>query len=615
MQTTSPFQVSATNPDWQQVQVFGDGLLPWQIDAVKAVGGSRFSFVIAFMGSGKSFVQLTLGAQEIAKSNYTQKQLIIVPQSHIYAGFVKEIIYLGNKKIEWEVIQEHRFLSEFGGDVTNRLKTWLLTPGDKLFKAASGTPKHLKGLTAVTSHSALGLVWKKLSTTEKKRAIHNLTLRVDEAHHLNGISDVKEEGLTIREKKDSIVEANNLGTVCSYIMKSSDETAHLGLTTATPFRGDHDDILTKAAKAKFKVYHLPFFDHWKSLGIKNFNLEFLLYKNNPIKMCIDRILAEPNEYHMVIVPSTTRKWREGGHEHKELLTKLERKFPGQVLDLVTKSTQAANKKILIAEPRRPSDGEPKIRVVVTCMVGREGTDWVPCSRLHNLSVESTITLAVQTLGRPFRRRKGKTGVICYNYVEEFVTPKEVGSVKDVLSNRTNALLTCMMFDEGFHPILLPVLPGDKRKRKDNTFKSFLDEIGIDYEELKDRLIEFDTDPDNPVDVRTAESVRAAIEDIMDEFGVEVEDSHSFYSGSVRMLAGLWKIGHQKTIADMKAKGIDVSFLLEQGYDKLVEYMNPTDRSIMFTGKFAERDLLELRDMFRETFDERLEDIASRWVIP
>lgn len=114
----SPFQVTANNPDWQQAAaVLGHGLLPWQKDAFDTLKGARFSFAVAFMGSGKSYVQLTLGADEIIKSKYKQKQLIIVPQSHIHAGFVKETLHLNKRMIKWTVLEEHKFLSEFGKDV------------------------------------------------------------------------------------------------------------------------------------------------------------------------------------------------------------------------------------------------------------------------------------------------------------------------------------------------------------------------------------------------------------------------------------------------------------------------------------------------------------------
>lgn len=610
----SPFEVSAENPDWQQPLVFGKGMLPWQQDAFKGVRGARFSFIVAFMGSGKSYVQLTLGADEIIKSKARQKQLVIVPQSHIHAGFIDETLHIGAKVVKWEVLPEHIFLSEFGARVMDRLKEWLLTPGEELFGEHGASYKHVKGTTAVTSHSALGKLWQSLTPRERAKAVKYLTLRVDEAHHINNILDTHEEGMSKKEMKDAEAEANNLSAVCSYILKSADETAHLSLTTATPFRGDQDDILKKSARGKFKTYHLPFFDHWRSLGIKSFNLEYLLYKKDPVQMCYDRIVAEPNERHMVVVPMSGHKWREKkGTSQKSLnrlLRILNKAFPGQVLDLVTEETQKENISKLRDEPRQPGEKESKIHVVVTCMLGREGTDWCPCSRLHNLSCEASITLAVQTLGRPFRRFAPiKQGVRCFNYVAEFEPVDENSSVKEILSHRTNALLTCMIFDEGFHPILLPKVPGQSG-RKGETLQAAVERRGVDYHEFKAALIEeLEGSEDYNLERRTSGSVLESIENVLDDFGIK-QDRERIAQGANLVYARGWLSTHKRQATEMQANGIDVRFLLACGYDKLVETISPVDRSIVFTGEFAERDLRELRKVFEGNFYEKLAQVAA-----
>jgi hypothetical protein len=620
--STGHFQISATNPDYQQATTFGKGLLPWQKDAFKAVRGARFSFVVAFMGSGKSYVQLTLGADEIIKSKYTQKQLVIVPQSHIHKGFVKETLHLNGREIQWEVGADQIFLGELTKDVKNKLKAWLLSSGNDLYKAAGGRPSHLKGLTAVTSHSSLGMVFKDLTPAQKNLAIHNLTLRIDEAHHINNIMDIVELGLSAKDIRDLEGEANNLSLICSYIMKSKDETAHLSLTTATPFRGDQSDIIKKGAKARFSTYYLPFFDHWRSLGIKDFGLEYLMYESNPVKMCLKRILAEPKELHMVIVPTSTRKWRVTGEEHLELIAALEKAFPGQVLDLVDQNPAARSraKLRLFDEPRKPQDKPSKVRVIVTCMVGREGTDWCPCSRIHNMSLESTLTLAVQTLGRPFRRFfPVKTEVRCFNYVPMFEVPDENKTVKDVLSNRTNALLTCMMMDEGFHPILLPKLPEYPRAEgeKGATLESVLRSWDVDYEDFKAVLLDVvETDPDLAYGKRTAVAVKEAVTGVLEEFGISGADLEYILPGAMRFLARTWFAGHREKGEEVaKVNGVDVSLLLDQGYDKLIEFLDDRDKSLVFTGAFAERDLLELKEMFKMSFDDNfsilLAGLASR----
>lgn len=618
--SSSTFQVSAENKAWEKSLASGNGLFPWQQTAFDTLKGARFSFVVAFMGSGKSRVQLTLAADEIKKSKYEQKQLVIVPQQHIANGFVEENLYLNGRDIKWEVLEVHKFVSEKNNRVIERLVEWLLTDGNLLWMAAEGKPNHIKGLNAVTTHSALAMAWGTLTLSQRRKAIHNLTLRVDEAHHIRNIMSLKEEGLSAGDIKDKEEESNNLGLICSFILKSKDETAHLSITTATPFRGDNSAILNKAARGKFKCYYLPFFDHWATLGIKNFGLEFLMYKGSPVRMCVDRILSEPNERHMVVIPSSTHKWRASGHEHQELLKKLNKAFPGQVLDLVdsNSTTRKANKLRLLAEPRKPQNRPSNIRVVVTCMVGREGTDWCPCSRLHNLSVESTLTLAVQTLGRPFRRFfPTKKEVNCFNYVPEFESPEDGGSVKDVLSHRTNALLTCMIFDESFHPIALPKIPkaihiGSKSGTSFSSLQNAIEAQDIDYHEFKLALIdEMENNYDLSLERRTAVSVASAIMSVLDSFGIS-KWKEEIFQGANQFLARCWYVGHHDIAKKMSAEGMDVGFLLERGYDKLVEVVNDSNKSLTFTGSFAERDLRELRAMFNNGFEDRLNTLESEW---
>ena len=60
----------------------------WQEDAFAVGKNARFFAIQAFCGSGKSILQINLAIHDIISSNYTQKQLFVVPQEHIHRGFV-----------------------------------------------------------------------------------------------------------------------------------------------------------------------------------------------------------------------------------------------------------------------------------------------------------------------------------------------------------------------------------------------------------------------------------------------------------------------------------------------------------------------------------------------
>ena len=237
------------NPHWndpqfitppnQKVKQLGSGGRKWQIDAYNRTRSKRFAFVAAFCGSGKSVVQVALGVDDVVSSGWKQKQLIVVPQSHIHRGFAgdEDLDYIpievNGEKYEWKI--NHNFCDDKSVDVLNGLTKWLLTDGEELSR--NFRDHIVTGINAICSHQALGLVWNKLTPAQKKRAIHNLTLRVDEAHHINGVFDADEEGLTKDEKAAIQMESTNLGDVCRYIFNAKDLTANQGEAGIRPVAG------------------------------------------------------------------------------------------------------------------------------------------------------------------------------------------------------------------------------------------------------------------------------------------------------------------------------------------------------------------------------------------
>jgi hypothetical protein len=583
----------------------------WQPDAFDTLKDARFGFAIAFCGSGKSILQVALAVHDVIQSGWTQKQLIVVPQSHISRGFIGDEdldyipILVDGEKYEWKV--SHNFCDAKSQEVLANLKAWLLTSGEKLSRKFRG--KIVSGLNAVASHQAIGLVWSKLTDAEKAKAINNLTFRPDEAHHIKGVFDQDEDELTDGQKLAIEMESNNLGDICRYIINCKDKTSKLHLTTATPHRGDKGIILSPAVQKMFTVYFLDWLDHWKTLGIHSFVVEYEEYDGDPIEQVVAKIKSEPAEKHMVVVPSTTHKWRPlGQHEYDRLLKRLSEEVPAmRVLDLVTQGTQAKNKALLLKEPKTAASGKSNFDIIITCMLGREGTDWCPCSRVHNTACENSIPLAIQTIGRPFRRFTGKTKVLIYYYVHRFAEPKKGLTKRALLSDRTNALLLIMQIDEMVHPIFVPNIPngvepdedGDEDGHSEKP-QSLAELFGERYLDMKQDLFE----EVEALEDKTPEALDSIIEAIMDDYGIE--DNRDGVKDALRVLI-LRVLSPQ-----LKDFGIDVKFMRENGFDKIVEKYNLAQSSIYFGGDFGSSEWQTVREIYQDHWDEMYEEYKNRF---
>jgi superfamily II DNA or RNA helicase len=580
------FQIEVPNLATKKLRV-------WQRDAFNKLKNARFALCAAFCGSGKSILQVALAVHDIVRCGYKQKQLIVVPQQHIHKTFVGEgnIEYIpllvNGKKYEWKVI--HNFC-DADDEILKGLKKWLLTSPAKLSK--NYRDKIIAGVNAVASHQALTRVWSKLTEAEKQIAIKNLTLRIDEAHHIKGVFEEEEEELTDAQKIAVKSESTYLGEISRFIFNNG-KTSKLHFTTATFYRGDRSNILFPAVEEKFTTYYLDWIKHFKTLGIERFDLQYEEYNGDPIKDIAYRIAQEPNEKHLVIIPSTTHKWRlNGDSELQKLLKEIYKLVPKErVLDLVTKNTQKKNKKLLLAEPKT-AENESKFDVIVTCMLGLEGTDWCPCSRLHNAAPGSSITLAVQIMGRPFRQFRGKTQVRMYSYIKQFVQPKAGMTKQDLLNDRTNALLTCIQIDEMCRPIILPILPSKKNGSKNSQGITLRDIFGNKYEDVKRTLIEELECLEN----KTKEDINLVIEDILNEQGIKKHRK--------AVKAGLQALTIRLLADELKDLGVDVEFIRREGFAKILEKYEL--KKTFFFGGYGKKDWGIIRGILKRRCEEMVE---------
>jgi hypothetical protein len=158
------------------------GLRKWQAEGLKALGDSQFTFTTAPCGSGKSTFQVELAVREITRTHFQQKQLFCVPQSHIGGSFSNHSVKIGKKTYAWKVTDANTFCDS--KNTVERLKAWLLTPSSVLLKGSD--LKSIDRTAAVCSYATLVMAFGRMTDAEKRKAYKNLSLRIDEAHHVNG---------------------------------------------------------------------------------------------------------------------------------------------------------------------------------------------------------------------------------------------------------------------------------------------------------------------------------------------------------------------------------------------------------------------------------------------
>lgn len=246
--------------------------------------------------------------------------------------------------------------------------------------------------------------------------------------------------------------------------------------------------------------------------------------------------------------------------------------PERVLDLVTVDGRDARVARLRNEPKWAGEKKSSIDVIVVCRIGREGMDWVPCSWLHNASPENSITLAVQTIGRPFRRFQDKIGrpvkdrVHIVNYIPEFVRPSKNTSFEELLTDRLNAVLFLMQLNEMSHPLIVPSINPRKPGRALGEY------FGSQYQKMKKDLFQRVESIEAATDAEYAVAVEKMIDSVLSEYKPENRDN---------VKKALFALVVRAKSKPLRELGIDVSFLRKAGFPSLVRKHDLRRKTIFF----------------------------------
>jgi hypothetical protein len=583
------------NPDYKSTpdaaaRTLGGGNRKYQLDILHQCETSSFNMLVKPSGSGKSFEQAALAIRDAEKG---RKQIILVPQVHIADGFFPEDengvmsfrIHGGknDKKYRAAVLPAYNFCKKSS---VQGLKAWLLAPAASLEQP---TPDNMAGgLIAMTSYYAFARAFKHMSDLEKETALTNLHVRADESHHV------------AMGEQESDYDRNKVGSILKLLMDNHQHNGSgITLSTATNFRSDNKCIVRPEMLSKFKRYRLSFLDHFKNTGIKTFRVEIVPdIKTNPIDSVVKHVCAkgEGDKYHIIVVPPSNAGWRalrdDPSHGLTELITKVKEQWlktngkECRLLNLVVPHTlQKKRKAALIAEPKvYNEDRMPAFDVVVTCMLGREGTDWCPASRLHVTYVEGSVTLAVQTLGRILRRFGKKDEIVARYYYPKFPEPDEEGmTASELLNSRKNALLFMTEVDDLFFPIALEEVDQKAPSNEQQVTVTLRDMLGeTQYIQMKRAFLKQAVD--DVLGTLSTDGLELIMDEVLKEY---VPPKH--WAQARRVLWGVYmrraNIKFQSVNVDFMGEDLDIPTLIEEltldqktlvchgGDHKVIEKMN------------------------------------------
>ena len=178
----------------------------WQVDAAQLGRSARYFNVQSPGGAGKSLVQVMLAQADIEDAG--NKQLILVPKNHIHHGFFDEdaiefTLPGASTSSRWVVRNNFCAVSK-NDPKTKMLKAFLLAD----VRALRTTGR----LAAIATHKAMVLAWASMTRTEKRRALRNITFRIDEAHHVSNVfHDGDLDLFNVKDRGEILGDATRLG--------------------------------------------------------------------------------------------------------------------------------------------------------------------------------------------------------------------------------------------------------------------------------------------------------------------------------------------------------------------------------------------------------------------
>lgn len=414
----------------------------WQDAAATTLSQHRVSRLVAPTGSGKTAI-IQAAAWTLRQSG--KRTLIITPQQMLAKAYKKINIKRNNGDLyKGEINQvfdsdKDNYMegSYMEGSSVRRMLMWLRQKNPSI---------------ACTTNSTFVLAWNKLTEDERLQAIrHGLWLFADECHHL-----------AYHEEEGENTFVTQMGDIGAWIIKNGGAFSSI---SATPFRGDGAGIWSLETQKIFDEdkdisYERSFIDHWKFLRLRGLNYLCVEYNKDPISDVCSNILREPRERHIICVRADGQGYRKDPQWLARLLNELRSKGLN-VLDLVNmepKTRKNSKKQLRDDNDEYKKTGKSQYDVIVACNIMREGNDWVPASRVHDLAPSESALRTIQTIGRMTRRdRWGNKRDISYAaYFDQLSVDAEPETLRKLISDRINSGLLCLLSARDYFSPVRPI---------------------------------------------------------------------------------------------------------------------------------------------------------------
>ena len=201
----------------------------WQKEAYAQLKGTKHWALFAPMGSGKSVEIQALTHHKLSRSP-NLRAVISVPQTIIGQSFEEPIgVLTADGKFDCSI--SHNFFDDHERSVDGLLAF-----------LAGGSGKDISDRTALCSHSAIVLAFKK-----NPKSFRDVLIVIDETHHAQFV-EMDELELMI---------TNGLGALIHHTFKHPERNIHLGISTATFFRGDQYQLFLRSILIILSVMSMP----------------------------------------------------------------------------------------------------------------------------------------------------------------------------------------------------------------------------------------------------------------------------------------------------------------------------------------------------------------------
>ena len=517
-------------------------------------------------GSGKSAIINFIMAYRLLHSK-DHKVIIAVPQTLIAKSFGKAILkYDDGSIIHWDILNDL-----CGGKYTKKQKMI-----EKFLKKKNFTNNNNERVL-ITTHQALATVFSKAKLTMED--FDNTSVVIDEAHHIL--------------YSDFI--SNQIGQMVRTI--NGNQSSSLWFVTATPFRGDKNNIIPKEEFDKFDKFYLPLDKHWREniKHIESFNFSFVIYKKDELFNDFETIMKNKKKT-IIFCPFNGRLVRKKNKHvfKKEIIERILKVWPEcEIVDLIDTKDREKKKLDLL-----DNDKAKKVDVILTLKIFDEGTDWIPAEQCVDFCPPESLRIMYQRFGRLWRDLFEKINISYYCFLPFTTNFKNEEERRDHLSKSYCAFVASLLLQEMVDPIPYPVKEEKSEEKKNkqqyklNPFEAATKDDAEQQEILEEvikKLIIVASYNENP----TKKEVYDHISSILTEHNIIEEQKDVIIH-----IAKILRRQHELLKPSWKEQTVDVSWMANAGFDEII--INNIFKSLLMFG--TKTCGIEHFEMFRKVYN-------------